>query len=202
MAALFFPLVVQPPGAACHGSCLYFCPLPAEQLPGRAVLALPAHTAAFWVRALLPRARQRGYFWPWCPAWPLCCFLTCWELQIWQPLSHFPTPAPLSPARLNLEAFGGAACPLAAPGGPSGPGGGHAHPAALPRSGWIAALSELHGNLAVAIIMMVVAAFFTLCAVLSLFLLKQVSSSRGWGQLRPLVGHPWVGLLGRGGLPG
>ncbi|XP_038040863.1 secretory carrier-associated membrane protein 2 isoform X1 [Anas platyrhynchos] len=43
-------------------------------------------------------------------------------------------------------------------------------------SGWIAALSELHGNLAVAIIMMVVAAFFTLCAVLSLFLLKQVHS--------------------------
>ncbi|NXG69720.1 SCAM2 protein, partial [Baryphthengus martii] len=43
-------------------------------------------------------------------------------------------------------------------------------------SGWIAALSELHGNLAVAIIMMVVAGFFTLCAVLSLFLLKQVHS--------------------------
>ncbi|XP_074773152.1 secretory carrier-associated membrane protein 2 isoform X3 [Athene noctua] len=43
-------------------------------------------------------------------------------------------------------------------------------------SGWIAALSELHGNLAVAVIMMVVAGFFTLCAVLSLFLLKQVHS--------------------------
>ncbi|XP_009332420.1 PREDICTED: secretory carrier-associated membrane protein 2 [Pygoscelis adeliae] len=40
-------------------------------------------------------------------------------------------------------------------------------------SGWIAALSELHWNLAVAVIMMVVAGFFTLCAVLSLFLLKQ-----------------------------
>ncbi|XP_009991180.1 PREDICTED: secretory carrier-associated membrane protein 2, partial [Tauraco erythrolophus] len=43
-------------------------------------------------------------------------------------------------------------------------------------SGWIAALSELHENLAVAVIMMVVAAFFTLCAVLSLLLLKQVHS--------------------------
>ncbi|NWJ11578.1 SCAM2 protein, partial [Crypturellus undulatus] len=43
-------------------------------------------------------------------------------------------------------------------------------------SGWIAALSELHSNLAVAVIMMVVAGFFTLCAVLSLFLLKQVHS--------------------------
>ncbi|NXS94060.1 SCAM2 protein, partial [Jacana jacana] len=43
-------------------------------------------------------------------------------------------------------------------------------------SGWIAALSELHGNLAVAVIMMVVAGFFTLCAALSLFLLKQVHS--------------------------
>ncbi|KFV52792.1 Secretory carrier-associated membrane protein 2, partial [Tyto alba] len=43
-------------------------------------------------------------------------------------------------------------------------------------SGWIAALSEVHGNLAVAVIMMVVAGFFTLCAVLSLFLLKQVHS--------------------------
>ncbi|KFP91341.1 Secretory carrier-associated membrane protein 2, partial [Apaloderma vittatum] len=42
--------------------------------------------------------------------------------------------------------------------------------------GWIAALSELHGNVAVAIIMMVVAGFFTLCAALSLFLLKQVHS--------------------------
>ncbi|NWT01624.1 SCAM2 protein, partial [Mionectes macconnelli] len=43
-------------------------------------------------------------------------------------------------------------------------------------SGWIAALSEVRGNLAVGVIMMVVAAFFTLCAVLSLFLLKQVHS--------------------------
>ncbi|KFW84628.1 Secretory carrier-associated membrane protein 2, partial [Phalacrocorax carbo] len=43
-------------------------------------------------------------------------------------------------------------------------------------SGWIAALSEVKENLAVAIIMMVVAGFFTLCAVLSLLLLKQVHS--------------------------
>uniref|UniRef100_A0A8C6Z4A0 Secretory carrier-associated membrane protein n=1 Tax=Nothoprocta perdicaria TaxID=30464 RepID=A0A8C6Z4A0_NOTPE len=43
-------------------------------------------------------------------------------------------------------------------------------------SGWIAALSELRDNLAVTVIMMVVAGFFTLCAVLSLFLLKQVHS--------------------------
>ncbi|NXF11750.1 SCAM2 protein, partial [Smithornis capensis] len=43
-------------------------------------------------------------------------------------------------------------------------------------SGWIAALSVVHGHLAVAVIMMVVAAFFTLCAVLSLLLLKQVHS--------------------------
>ncbi|KFP32386.1 Secretory carrier-associated membrane protein 2, partial [Colius striatus] len=51
-------------------------------------------------------------------------------------------------------------------------------PFSLPvsHSGWIAALSELHGNVAVAVIMMVVAGFFTLCAVLSLFLLKQVHS--------------------------
>lgn len=118
-------------------------------------------------------------------------------LQVWQPPLPFPNaPAPLSPARLSLEAFGGASRFLAAPGGPSGPGGGRAHPAALPRSGWIAALSELHGNLAVAIIMMVVAAFFTLCAVLSLFLLKQVSSSRGWG---PLWGVPAWDCDARGG---
>ncbi|KFU92399.1 Secretory carrier-associated membrane protein 2, partial [Chaetura pelagica] len=45
-----------------------------------------------------------------------------------------------------------------------------------PGSGWIAALTDLRQNLAVAIIMMVVAGFFTLCAVLSLFLLKQVHS--------------------------
>lgn len=43
-------------------------------------------------------------------------------------------------------------------------------------SGWIAALSVMHENLAVSIIMMVVAGFFTLCAVLSLFLLKRVHS--------------------------
>ncbi|XP_076979889.1 secretory carrier-associated membrane protein 2 isoform X3 [Tamandua tetradactyla] len=44
-------------------------------------------------------------------------------------------------------------------------------------SGWIAALSVLkNDSLAVAIIMMVVAGFFTLCAVLSLFLLKRVHS--------------------------
>ncbi|KFP78985.1 Secretory carrier-associated membrane protein 2, partial [Acanthisitta chloris] len=42
--------------------------------------------------------------------------------------------------------------------------------------GWIAALSAVQSSLPVAIIMMVVAAFFTLCAVLSLFLLKQVHS--------------------------
>lgn len=42
-------------------------------------------------------------------------------------------------------------------------------------SGWIAALSTLKQDLAVSIIMMVVAGFFTLCAVLSLFLLKRVS---------------------------
>nr|KAF6502441.1 secretory carrier membrane protein 2 [Molossus molossus] len=43
-------------------------------------------------------------------------------------------------------------------------------------SGWIAALSTLHQDLAVSIIMMVVAGFFTLCALLSLFLLKRVHS--------------------------
>ncbi|XP_043350170.1 secretory carrier-associated membrane protein 2 isoform X2 [Dermochelys coriacea] len=43
-------------------------------------------------------------------------------------------------------------------------------------SGWIAALGETGTNLAVSIIMMVVAAFFSLCAVLSLFLLKKVHS--------------------------
>ncbi|XP_055274123.1 secretory carrier-associated membrane protein 2 isoform X3 [Moschus berezovskii] len=43
-------------------------------------------------------------------------------------------------------------------------------------SGWIAALSTMKHNLAVSIIMMVVAGFFTLCAVLSLFLLKRVHS--------------------------
>ncbi|XP_062998269.1 secretory carrier-associated membrane protein 2 [Elgaria multicarinata webbii] len=43
-------------------------------------------------------------------------------------------------------------------------------------SGWISALSVTGTNLAVSIIMMVVAAFFTVCAVLSLVLLKQVHS--------------------------
>ncbi|XP_067390749.1 secretory carrier-associated membrane protein 2 isoform X1 [Emydura macquarii macquarii] len=43
-------------------------------------------------------------------------------------------------------------------------------------SGWIAALEETGTSWAVSIIMMVVAAFFTLCAVLSLILLKQVHS--------------------------
>lgn len=43
-------------------------------------------------------------------------------------------------------------------------------------SGWIAALSTLKkDHLPVSVIMMVVAGFFTLCAVLSLFLLKRVS---------------------------
>lgn len=42
-------------------------------------------------------------------------------------------------------------------------------------SGWIAALSTLKQNLAVSIIMMVAAGFFTLCTALSLFLLKRVS---------------------------
>nr|XP_058150492.1 secretory carrier-associated membrane protein 2 isoform X1 [Dasypus novemcinctus] len=47
-------------------------------------------------------------------------------------------------------------------------------------SGWIAALSALKKDfLAVSIIMMVVAGFFTLCAVLSLFLLKRVSGGAG-----------------------
>ncbi|XP_062819530.1 secretory carrier-associated membrane protein 2 isoform X2 [Anolis carolinensis] len=43
-------------------------------------------------------------------------------------------------------------------------------------SGWIAALSEIGYSLPVAIIMMVVASFFTICAVLALILLKQVHS--------------------------
>ncbi|XP_036902917.1 secretory carrier-associated membrane protein 2 isoform X2 [Sturnira hondurensis] len=43
-------------------------------------------------------------------------------------------------------------------------------------SGWIAALSAVKQNLAVSIIMMVVAGFFTFCAVLALFLLKRVHS--------------------------
>ncbi|XP_007906355.1 secretory carrier-associated membrane protein 2 [Callorhinchus milii] len=43
-------------------------------------------------------------------------------------------------------------------------------------SGWIAALSWISSNIAVAVIMMVVAAFFTLCSVLSLVLLQRVHS--------------------------
>lgn len=69
-------------------------------------------------------------------------------------------------------------------------------------SGWIAALSTLkQDHLAVSIIMMVVAGFFTLCAVLSLFLLKRVSggcwahSSRrkqtALSCLRLGDAHPW-----------
>ncbi|NXY37581.1 SCAM2 protein, partial [Pomatorhinus ruficollis] len=61
-------------------------------------------------------------------------------------------------------------------------------------SGWIAALSEVHKNLAVVVIMMVVAAFFTLCAVLSLFLLKQVSAL-GSAELRLLPGEFSQGIL-------
>lgn len=58
--------------------------------------------------------------------------------------------------------------------------GAHYHfaPSGLffPYSGWIAALSTLKkGSLAVSVIMMVVAGFFTLCAVLSVFLLQRVS---------------------------
>uniref|UniRef100_A0A4W2HGE6 Secretory carrier-associated membrane protein n=2 Tax=Bos TaxID=9903 RepID=A0A4W2HGE6_BOBOX len=51
-------------------------------------------------------------------------------------------------------------------------------------SGWIAALSTMKHNLAVSVIMMVVAGFFTLCAVLSLFLLKRVSEWWVLGQLQ------------------
>ncbi|XP_053127952.1 secretory carrier-associated membrane protein 2 isoform X2 [Hemicordylus capensis] len=43
-------------------------------------------------------------------------------------------------------------------------------------SGWIAAFTEAGQHLAVSIIMMVVAVFFTVCALLSLFLLKRVHS--------------------------
>ncbi|XP_077174300.1 secretory carrier-associated membrane protein 2 [Paroedura picta] len=43
-------------------------------------------------------------------------------------------------------------------------------------SGWIAAFSVVGVNLAVAVIMMVVATFFTVCSVLALFLLKRVHS--------------------------
>ena len=78
----------------------------------------------------------------------------------------------------------------------------------LPCSGWIAALSILKQDLAVSIIMMVVAGFFTLCAVLSLFLLKRVSGGC-WASCKPkeagtsLLPSPWgcsslqqLGLLG------
>lgn len=61
----------------------------------------------------------------------------------------------------------------------TGSSGAQSHcapPGLLPLcSGWIAALSTMKHDLAVSIIMMVVAGFFTLCAVLSLFLLKRVS---------------------------
>ncbi|XP_044135806.1 secretory carrier-associated membrane protein 2 [Bufo gargarizans] len=43
-------------------------------------------------------------------------------------------------------------------------------------SGWIIALTMIKPNIAVAVIMMIVAIFFTVCAVLSLFLLKKVHS--------------------------
>ncbi|KAI7790632.1 secretory carrier-associated membrane protein 2 isoform X2 [Triplophysa rosa] len=43
-------------------------------------------------------------------------------------------------------------------------------------SGWIAAVSVVGSNLAVGVIMMVVAAFFTVCAVMSVVLLKMVHS--------------------------
>ncbi|XP_030042416.1 secretory carrier-associated membrane protein 2 [Microcaecilia unicolor] len=43
-------------------------------------------------------------------------------------------------------------------------------------SGWIAALSIMKQSIAVSVIMMVVAGFFTLCSVLSLILLKKVHS--------------------------
>jgi len=41
-------------------------------------------------------------------------------------------------------------------------------------SGWIAAISMIGTNLAVAVVMMVVAGFFTVNAVLAVFLLKAV----------------------------
>lgn len=44
-------------------------------------------------------------------------------------------------------------------------------------SGWIAAVSVVGNNPAVGVIMMVVAAFFTVCAVMSVVLLKMVSSA-------------------------
>ncbi|XP_006628990.1 secretory carrier-associated membrane protein 2 [Lepisosteus oculatus] len=43
-------------------------------------------------------------------------------------------------------------------------------------SGWITAISAIQTNLAVSIVMMVVAGFFTVCAVLSVILLKMVHS--------------------------
>ncbi|KAG8576149.1 hypothetical protein GDO81_009783 [Engystomops pustulosus] len=43
-------------------------------------------------------------------------------------------------------------------------------------SGWIIALTMVKTNIAVAVIMMIVASFFTVCAALSLFLLKKVHS--------------------------
>ncbi|XP_036399703.1 secretory carrier-associated membrane protein 2-like [Megalops cyprinoides] len=43
-------------------------------------------------------------------------------------------------------------------------------------SGWISSISMIGSNLAVAVVMMVVAGFFTVCAVLSIILLKMVHS--------------------------
>lgn len=64
--------------------------------------------------------------------------------------------------------------------GPAGPAPTVSPLAASLCSGWIAALSTLkEDHLAVSIIMMVVAGFFTLCTVLSLFLLKRVSVGAG-----------------------
>lgn len=44
----------------------------------------------------------------------------------------------------------------------------------LSYSGWISALTEIRDHLAVCAVMMVVAAFFTVCAVLAVILLKMV----------------------------
>lgn len=87
---------------------------------------------------------------------------------------HLPPKVPVQPSVPLLPLLPLILCVGCSPGSP------HSPPSC---SGWIAALSELHGNLAVAIIMMVVAGFFTLCAVLSLFLLKQVSAARGEGEV-------------------
>lgn len=47
-------------------------------------------------------------------------------------------------------------------------------PIFLPGSGWILSISVLRYNLAVAVVMMVVAGFFTVNAVLAVILLKMV----------------------------